>query len=577
MADNVKVSVRHELGKILEALEQVQMKAGELENDFSNMGKGVEEGLKDNTKQTETFISKTRDFTRRLSDQIKSDFKSLASLNALTESLKISNQFKGVVRESFQLSDSIRKLGGTFGIAGKDFSSFQTKLTRGLGDIGLSSEAAANALGGLSETQVRGQDNLLEYSKAAGMLASASNQKGQEGNIAGGMARVLTARGMNPNDIKAMKQVSEDLRKTMIATGKGPTETLRTMEDIFSKMPEDMRKKISTKGLSQLAVAAQISGPGGTDMIQQFIGANPIARQAMEAQGFKGVFTDDGIDVEKFAKASQGILGRVGGDPRLAAKTLGLSDEAAEGFVRLSGSLDRVRKAQDDMNKMTGDLEETYKSSMGFGESFAASINRVKSMLAKPLSFITQTGTDLLSSASQSDAGAAGVVAGGGLLAALLAGAGLKGIGKGLGGGMVGSVVKGAGAAAVTGKDVQPVYVVNAGEIAAGGAAGDLLGKGGGMKGLGGMLGRAGGVAAAVGVGIYGGNKLHEAVQGTEMEKKYLSPFFDSLISMMQEIGVMKKHEIVGPGGGMMSQKMIIELNERQLKASKQPSRGATQ
>lgn len=596
MGNEVKVSVRHELDKIIDALQKVREANVDVQQSFDDTAKKTEKGVERGTKNTETMLTKVRGFARRMADQIKQDFMSLASINALGESMRISNQFKGAVKESFELSDAIRKLGGVFGLTRSQFGEFQNKLTKGLGAIGLSSDVATNSLQGLSQTTVRGQENLVEYSKAAGMLASISREQGQEGNIAGGIARVLTARGQNPNDMKAMSKVSEDLRRTFLATGKGPTETLRVMEDIFSKMPEDLRKSISTRGLAQLASTAQIAGPGGTDFITAILGKSPIARQALEAQGFGKIFSDKGLDVEKFGKASKSVLGRVGGDPRLAAKTLGLSDEAAEGFIRLTRSLDRVAEAQANVEKMTGSLAESYQQSMGFGEAFRANINRIKRVFSEPLAALSQGGADLMSKASQSDLGAAGIVGGGGLLAALLAGGALRGIGKGLGGGIMGSVAKGAAASAVTGKEVQPVYVVNAAEIAAGGALGGGLGGAKGLlskiPGLGGIaagVGRAAGVAGgalsspvalgagAIAAGGYAGFKLSEATRGTSFDEKIVKPMMTELITAMQNLGILKKQEIVGPGGAQqMTQKMIVELNERQLKASKQPTRGSS-
>ena len=197
----------------------------------------------------------------------------------------------------------------------------------------------------------------------------------------------------------------------------------------------------------------------------------------MEAQGFKGVFTEEGIDIEKFRKASQEVLARVGGDPRLAAQTLGLTEEAAEGFVRLSESLDRVQAAQESLRGASGDLAKQYRESMGFGESFRASINRVKKVLAEPLAIATEKGTELLSAAAQSDVGALAVTGGAASLAALLAGAGMRGVGRGLLGAGT-TAVKTQAAEALLGQKTIPVYVTNASEIG-GGMAGAAAGAAG--------------------------------------------------------------------------------------------------
>lgn len=537
MSDPVELSVRSSLSKIIDELAAIRDRAMETQQAlktagqatdsamtgaagkakkvgaaFKESGDEVEEGLGRNVKRTEKFFAGLRSLSRRVADQLRGDFKSLLSINAVSDSLKLSNQFRGSISETVQLSDAIRKLGATFGIAGKDFQDFQENMTKGLGEIGMASDVGGRVMNGLSTTRVRGQEQIIDYSRTAGMLGSVGQEQGQEGAIAKALANVIQARGGNVNSKTEVDQLAEAVRRVFVETGAAPTATLRSMEDIFKNMPEDFRKTLTPNGLTNLAAASAVGGPGATKFLEEYLGKSPIARQAFDAQGGRGVFTDKGIDIEKFKGFAQSIMGRVGGDPRLAAQTLGLSEEAAEGFVRLARNLDKVKEAQERVTTTAGSLSEQYRSSMGFAESFRANINRVKKALASPLSFITQKGTDLLSGAAQSDAGAGAVVAGGGLLAMLLAGAGLKGIGGGLGkvaGGALGTVARTKGAEAVLGKETIPVYVTNASEIGggvggglggiAGGAAGAAEGGGMGLMGKAGMVGVAGIAGYAIG------------------------------------------------------------------------------
>lgn len=585
MANEVKLTVRQELDKIIQALQSVREHSDDVDKSFRQLGNDIDQSLQKGTKATEQKVSQSASFFRRMADQMKQDLRALASINAVGDALKISNQFRGSIRQSIELGDQIRKLSSIFGIAEDRFIKFQTKLSRGLGSIGLSSEAASNALAGLAQTQVRGEENLTQYARTAGMLASATGQQGREGDIASGIARVLTARGMDPNDLKSMKSVAEDLRRARNATGQSPVDILNSMEQIFAKMPEDLRKSISTRGLAGLAGAAQIAGPGGTDFLTELLGKSPIARKALEAQGFGDVVTDKGLDVERFGKAAKAVLGRVGGDPRLAAKTLGLSDDAAEGFVRLVKSLDRVKEVTDKVNNSQGTLEEQYKKSLGFFESFRANVERVKSFLAPVAAGVGQAGATIMGGAASmegpgGDLASAGIVAGGGALAALLAGWGLRGIGKTALGGIGGTLATGAAASAITGKEVQPVYVVNAAEIAAGGALGGL-GKGGLLAGIGGTALKAGGIGLAAAGGAAAGYGLSELESSRRREYKEMNP--DSWFTKMDDalnLFIAK----VATGRDYASelrpatqqQKVVVELNERQLKATKQPSRGSS-
>lgn len=572
MSEPVQLSVRSELTKIIAELEGLRAKATEVSTAMQDTGQAVSDNIKNNTKKTETFFGSLRNLGRRAADQLRGDFKSLISINALTDAFKLSNQFRGAISETVNLSDAIRKLGGTFGIAGKDFVSFQSRMTQGLGALGMDSDVASRALEGLQSTRVRGQEQLTDYTATAGMLASVSRETGQEGAIAGGMARVIQARGGNVNDTKQMRALAEQLRRIFVETGKGPTESLKAMEDIFTNMPIDLRKALTPSAMTSLATASAVGGPGATKFLEEYLGKSPIARMAFEAQGGKGVFTEKGIDIEKFRAFSKAILSRVGGDPRLAAQTLGLSEDAAEGFVRLSESLDRVKDAQQRISKSTGDLTTQYKNSMTMGEAFKANINKVKSLLAQPLSWLTQKTTEVLSGASESTAGAAGVVAGGGVLAALLAGGGLRGIGAGI----LGTVTRGAAAQAITGKEVQPVYVVNAAEISAGVAT--AAGAAGGV----GTLGKVAGAAAA-GFAGYEVGKLIEPGITAFLEEKTMGTTKEGFSGDVLDRFLFKLDQLTNgmisganPQSYLPEQKVKVELNKRDLKESVQPTRGAS-
>lgn len=569
----VKVAVQSQLDQILAQIKSIDKSVVGLKDSFGKMGDGASEAVEKQTKKTEGFLASLRSVSGRVSDQIRRDFSALVSLESISGALKISEQFKGGVTETIKLSDTIRKLGQSLGIAQGDFSKFQAKMVTGLGEIGLGSDSAANALQGLAGTPVRGQEALMGYAQSSGQLAQISGEKGKEGDIAKGIANVIQAKGGNVNDTKQMGAVAEDLRRVFNQTGKMPSETLRTMQEMFTSMSSDFRKTIGSRGLANLAATAQMAGPNSTKLIEEMLGKNPIARSALNAQGFKGVFSDKGLDVEKFRKASQGVLSRVGGDPRAAAKTLGLSDEAAEGFVRLSESLDRVKAAQDGVNNATGDLNTQQKQTMSLSEAFSASINRVKKTFATPLSAATQGATNMLSSASQSGIGSAAVVAGGGLVAAMLAGGGLRGIGKGLG---LGGMLKAKATEAVTGEKVQDVRVVNADEIGGGsGAAGALAGAGGMLGKAGKALGGAGAVAGAGMAGYELGNQLinpliENNTQGTTAEG-FKGNAVERMIFWLEKIANTENYQKIAKANKMM---VDLKITQRDLKDSKASSRG---
>jgi ElaB/YqjD/DUF883 family membrane-anchored ribosome-binding protein len=488
--NDVELKVKSQLQKVVGDLEKIAQTGAQVQETFKGIADDVEKQLKGNTEQTKTFLQNLRSSGSRIAQQLKQDFGALFSINAIQGALKISEQFKGSIRESLSLSDTIRKLGSTFGIASGHFSQFQGKLTRGLGDIGMSADVATRVLEGLASTPVRGEGSVTAYAQEAGKLASVSKQQGSEGDIAKGIAETIQARGGNVNSATEMKAIAEDLRRVFVQTGAKPTETLAAMKNIFTGMSEDFRKTLGSRALANLAAAGQVAGPNATSFMEQYLHQSKTQRAGMDARGMGGAFGANGLNTEVIEKLFKQAKALGGGDVRLGVKAAtGIdNDEMAEGFIRLAESLEKVKKAQDGITKATGDLDKQYRESMGFTEAFKANINRLKGIFAPEMSNLTQGSSNMLQNASQNDYGATAVVAGGGILAALLAGGGLRGIG----GGILGTVAKGGLAEAATGKDVVPVYVTN---------MGDGMGMGGipGGKGKGGANG-----AALAGLGLGG-------------------------------------------------------------------------
>jgi hypothetical protein len=516
-----KLKVETQLDDLIKGLGALQKQSEDLRRSFEATGKGAGEAVEDQTKKTERFFERMKRSGASVARSIKDDFKALMGLNAIGDSLKISNQFRGAIKEVFELSDGIRKYGTALGIASQDFGKFQSEMIRGLGKIGLSSDVASRSLKGLMGTGVRGQDALIGYSTAAGQLASVSKTQGQEGEISKGMAMVLRAQGKDVNDVSAMSGLATEVNRAYQATGLSPEQILKGMESMFTGLSDDFRKRFSLQSMTQMAATAQVAGPEATAFLEQYMKMSPVARMGLDAQGMKGVIRDDGtLDVDKFGAFAKNIKGRVGGDPQLAAQTLGMSEDAAKGFLRLADSLDRVKEAQTAIQQSTRDLGQDYRNSMGFGEAFRANINRVKSLLASPLSAISEGGSGLMQKLSESDAGAGLVTGGAAAGAAVLAGGGLRALGGLFGKGAIGGLAKGAAVEGLTGRETIPVYVVNAAEIGAGlGGLTGMGGAGGRLAGAAGFLAKGAGVLGAGAAGYALGSAVEPAVSGFLNEK----------------------------------------------------------
>jgi len=561
---SVEVEVRSQLTKIVDDLQAIQKAAQALSAQMGDTAENVGKKAKEQTRSVKTAMQEMQDFGRRVADQLKNDFKSLASIGSLTAGLKLSNQFAGSAKEAVDLSDTVRRLGSVFGIAGKDFASFQSLLQSGLGQIGLSSESAANALKGLAETPVRGQANLLAYAKTAGELASISGQKGQEGEIAKGAAGIITARGGNVNDTKQLDAVSREILQIRQATGKSVTDITSALQNIYSKTNKDFQGNLKNGGSTSLASASLLGGPQATTFLEKYLGMNRIERKGLEAQGFKGIVGSNGeLNVKAIQATMQEAKGRGLGDAQAGLKTFGLGDEEAKGFIRLAEALQQNEKVINGASKSVVDLNDEYRKTMSLGDSFRASINKVKGIFSAPIAGATQGLSNLLGKASGSTSGAIGVTAGAGVLAAVLAGGGIRG----LLGGAIGGELKAKAIEAATGEKVQKVEVINF-PASFGGASG-LASKAGGLL-SGGALATAGTVAAGVGAlaaGAYAGTKL-EPLADAGLKK--VAPGVDAGIQSFVDMLYQKF------SGFQPVQRVHVEMKSKDLRQAKPPGRGVS-
>lgn len=457
----VEVQVKSQLSKIIEDLEKITQASATVSSMFKDMSKGVGKEVKDQTKQVEDQLNKTQSFGRRVADQLKKDFQALFAVQSLGAGLKLSEQFSGSIRESITLSDTVRKLGGIFGIAGNEFIHFQNLMQQGLGEIGASSESAANALKGLSETPVRGEKNLLQYAKTAAQLASVSGEKGNEGNIAKGAAGIIQSRGGNVNDLGQLNEVTNEILQIRKATGKSVSEITGALQGIYAHTNTDYQKQLRGGGSTTIATAALQGGPQATAFLEKFMGMNRIERKGLEAQGFKDIIGKNGqLNTEAILSTLETAKGRGLGDAQAGLKTFGFGDDEAKGFIRLAEAVKNSGSVINGAKDSVVNLNDEYRKTMSLGDSFRANINKVKGLFAPLISAGSQGATELMSHTSGNLAGAGAVTATAGILSAVLVGGGLKGIGKGLGG-LLGGEAKAQAVEAATGEHVQKVEVVN--------------------------------------------------------------------------------------------------------------------
>lgn len=531
---DVKISIDARLDKIEAALSDLNKLLTNVGKTAEGTGKKIEssfeEGFVASTKQAENFMARLGGLGKKTLKNLGDDFKALFSLGAIKESLKMSDKFRDRAMQVMTLNDAIRKMGNSFGIASKDFGKFQASLQKGLGDVGVSSEAAANALEGLMGTQVKGEQDILRFAKQAGMIAALSGEAGQESTIAKGMADVAL-KGFSP------EQIGTTLARMQQGAGMKGTESIALIQDVLSTMtPKQITEMGGLKGVEDLAVIMQKSGAESASFLKRLVQGDELTRSVFESLGAKNIFTEKGFDPGAF-KGFIDNMKRMHKDPKVALKIAGMSDENAVSMMRLYESLDDVKKQTDLVNQSFKSTEDSLVKQRGFAESFGAAINKVFGNV--PLSRITQPLTEMFSNMAESDVGSAAMVGGSAVLAAMLAGGGLRGIGKGMGiPGMLGGVAKGK---ALEQAGVQPVYVVNANEIGVG--LGGMAG-GAGM----GMLGKAGLVGAA-GLAGYGVGTLIEPLVSEALDKYTMKQTSEGIGEMnILERAMLKFSRMTGVG-----------------------------
>lgn len=488
MSQPVEITVKSQLTRITKELDDIVKMYGEAEEGIKKTGEQVDDQVRKSAKNAQDGVAQSASFMKRAFVGLKDDIKALLSVQALAGSLKLSNTMRGTITDTVVLTDTVRKLSGVFKIATGDQSKFVGNLTKGLGDIGLGSDAAARALQGLSETQVRGQGNLQDYTKTAGMLAGATNQKGQEGAIAQGLAGVLQAQGKDVNDTKSMAIVADQVNRAHNATGGSATEILSSMQEMFSSMDSTLKSRMTPQAMSQLEVMGKAGGKGSTDFIKSYLGTNSQTRAGLDALGFGKLFTGQGLN----QKALSGIIGQaktlgLNGNPTAGLTNMGLGEDQAKGLVMLYDNLKEVNRAAQEVSKSTKTVADSFEDTKTMGDSFKGNLDKIKSIFAQPIAAGTGMLTDLFKTTQKSTVGSAAVVGGSAILAGVLAKFGLGGIGSALG-------IKNLGerAAEAKGEKVQKVHVTNFAEVN-GLGGGSLLPKLAGGAALGGaaLLGTA--------------------------------------------------------------------------------------
>lgn len=573
--DTVELKFKADLTGISAKLDQLMGMFDKTIKSSGDASKEVSKGIEDNVRRTERSSRDMGSFLGRVAKGIKDDFKNLIAIESLQSALKLSNNMKGAIAQTQTLADTVRRLGTNFGITGDRFVQFQKNLLMGLGQMGLKADYATDALESLSDTGVKGEQAVMEYAKSGGALAQITGEDPRA--IMRGIQEILLEQGKNVSDKGNVQSMSSDLLKGFRGGRIKPTEAIETIKSLFAAMPKDMRSKMTGQGMVDMASMTRVGGKGALEVFEKFLKMPETFRQKGGIMsGFEKVITAKGVDVAAFSKFYKSILERAKTDPTIATSTLGLTAEGIQGFQKLGEHLSEMKEAVDGNHASLGNLQEDLENSRGLWDAFSASISRVSGMIGTVLAPLEQGAARILGKAAQGDGTAVATVAGAGILAAVLASIGLKGIGKGLG--LGGNIAAGA-AAKMAG--ATPVWVVNASDIG-GGANGALTQVGQAM----GFLSKALGVVG-VGVAAYQVGKqfiqpaLHEATKQTDKsgrETDLADRLVGGYLDWVRGTNVMGRNEedyasITSSGGKIV----YVKEDGTNLKTVRQPTRGGSQ
>ena len=493
---DVKIVLDANLDKIKQSLGSLNTMISGVGNNIKKQGNLLEstyeDGFRQSTKQAENFMARLGGLGKRTLKNLGDDFKALGSLNAIRESLKMSDKFRDRIMQTMTLNDAIRKMGASFGIAQSQFGKFQTALQKGFGDVGLSGEAAANALEGLMGTQVKGEQDVLRFAKAAGMIAALTGEAGQEPAIVKGVADIAL-KGFSP------EQISTSVSRMHMGAGMRATESINMMRDVLGPMSQEQIKGMGgLKGIEDLAVIMQTSGKDSVSFLQKLVQSGVDQKAVFKTFMAEGIFGEKGFNADAFKGFIENMK-RMRDDPKAALEIAPEMQQSASALLMLADNLDRVKKQTDMVNQSFVSTEESLVKNRGFAESFSAAINRVFGNI--DIGKVTQPLTEMFSQLASSDVGSAAMVAGSAIVAAVLAGIGMKGAGKALG---LPGLLKGGSAGA--GVPTTGGYLDPYGGYGSYNAPGKKMG-------VMGMLGKAGMAAGAALGGWEIGTAIGEAIE----------------------------------------------------------------
>lgn len=568
MAEETKLKLDLDPKKIIQAMKDTGEETKTLAKIMEeSLGKSAPKSIDEMEKAAEKGSSNISTYFRNLGKRLKEDMKTAFDIGGLVGGLKIGKEIADGVKSVFDMERAFDRLNTRLQLTGKTFDSFKKSVGekvsmtgQKLEDIFPGLEVAA-AKGG-----IRGPAELAGVAESLAKVRSATGENVE--GLADSVVEILKTEGKRVN-AQTFKDTLDAIQATR-TTGSFKTagEAAGMIEQIS---PYARQFGLGTREMGGMAATASRAGLAGGDILRQLLAAgsqigggqqlNAMLGQDIFKIGKGGQTT--GINAEALGKIN---MQRFGGlTPQLLEQMTGITGASGQDLKRFveafntgMGDFQKVMKGADEVNSQfqtaTDNMasgfdkfkERTKNAGRELGEALSSA---AKDLLNGNLPGALSHGAEAAESAHKNKGtmvAALGLTA----LAGSLMGKGAQGVlskipGAGLAGGLaMGEAAKAAG--------VQPVYVVNASEIAeknsAASKAAEAVAAGGGLLGkAGGLIKGLVGIGAAFEVGSAIGEAFNEIPAVKKAGSAVTDMIFDSLNPSDEDIMTQEQMKKANP------------------------------
>lgn len=572
MAETIKVDLDPK--KVVQSLRDMSEETKKLAKIMEDsLGKDSVTSVNKMVEATEDGTSKMSTYFKNLGTRIKDDLKTAFDVSGVIAGGKFLNEVGQGVKSVFDMERAFDKLQTRLQMTTKEFLNFRNNLGRGVAATGQKLE---DILPGVETFAAKGGvKSGTQLTNIGEQLAKVKSATGEDvTGLSDQVVQILRNQGKMVND-KNTKDLLDAIQGTRTA---GAFKTAGGAADAIERISAIRGTKLSTREMGGMAAQASLGGDKGVQLLEsilqkgQTVGGQQTLNALFKSLGGAEIFKGGKLNAEALSKVNFKGQGGIAGQQLGALTGIGdvtgsELDQFVKSFQTGNEGLQKVLKGSDETatqfgiatDNIASKLDKFKQSAINAGREIGEGLSRAANELLK--GNFKEAGGALQSAGKSAyeNKGTMAAAAGSTILAGLLVGGGLTNILKkipgagSLAGGLVGGeIAKQAG--------VTPVYVVNAKDIGgSGNGVLDIAAKSGGAFS---QIGKFGLYGAAIGGGVYAGNKLNESLQGTKLQENVIGPFFEKLASLFSS----RPEFVTGQGPNAMTADEIYEAMQKGAK-----------